>query len=76
MSQLNSIVFNKIFNQWNILISDPEKMLRFDLSLHSNKYCSGKQVYLEIGEDNMICQSSPIDARERDYSILDWDSTW
>ena len=64
MSQLNSIVFNKIFNQWNILISDPEKMLRFDLSLHSNKYCSGKQVYLEIGEDNMVCQSSPIDAEK------------
>ena len=55
------------------MISDPEKMLRFDLSLHSNKYCSGKQVYLEIGEDNMICQSSPIDAEKG--TIVSWIGT-
>ena len=72
-SHLNSILFNKIINQWGILISDPEKMLRFDLSLHSNKYCSGKQVYLEIGEDNKMCQSLPIDAKKG--TIVSWIGT-
>jgi hypothetical protein len=50
------------------LFSDPEKMLRFDLSLHNNTFCSGKQVYLEIGEDNKMCQSSPIDAKVENIS--------